>query len=106
MCRALRTAQTHECLPNVFRDALRAARGGQPANVPSPREQKTHRIRTHEQILKIAEKEMDAKKKKDVARGSCLLHDVVGQQMEISSSINRKCEDSQLEMGQTSNCRR
>ena len=50
MCRALRTAQTHECLPNVFQDALRAARGGQPADVPTPREQKntesghTHRF--------------------------------------------------------------
>ena len=51
-------------LPNVFRDVLRAARRGQPANVPTPREQKTHRIRTHEQILKLAEKEMEAKKKR------------------------------------------
>ena len=67
MCRALRTAQTHECLPNVFQDALRAARGGQPADVPTPREQKnTHTVRAHGQILKIAERD-GRKKKNDVA---------------------------------------
>ena len=103
MCRALRTAQTHKCLPSVFQDALCAARGGQPSDVPTPREQKTHRVTAHGQILKLT-REMD-KKINDVARGSCLLHDVVGQQMKITSSIHRKCEDSQLEMGQTSNCR-
>ena len=105
MCGALRTAQTHECLPNVFQDALRAARRGQPADVPTPREQKTHIVKAHGQILKHAEKEMDATRKNDIERGSCHLHAVVGQQMEITSSIHRKCEDSQLEMGQTSNCR-
>ena len=63
--------------------------------------------RAHGQILKIAERERDGrKKKKNVARGSCLLHAAVGQQMEITSSINQKIEDGQLEMGQASNCRR
>ena len=41
-CRALRSTQTHACLPTVFLDALGTARRGQlPADVPTPpREQK------------------------------------------------------------------
>ena len=62
MCRALRTAQTHECLPSVFQDALRAARRGQPADIPTPREQQNTQVKAHRQILKLAEKEMEAKK--------------------------------------------
>ena len=52
------------------------------------------------------QRERWTQKKKNVARGSCLLHAAVGQQMEITSSINQKIEDGQLEMGQASNCRR
>ena len=92
MCGALRPAQTHECLANVFRDALRAARRGQPADVPTPRDQKTHRVKAHGQILKLAERERWTQKR----RRRRALHAVFGQQMEITTSINRKCEDSQL----------
>ena len=77
-----------------------------PADVPTPREQKKNRVRAHTHTDSQTCRERDGRKKNNVARGSCLLHDVVGQQMEITSSIDRKCEDGQLEMDQTSNCRR
>ena len=66
----------------------------------------TRRVRAHTHSFSNLQRKRWTQKKNEVARGSCLLHDVVGQQTGITSSINRKCEDSQLEMGQTSNCRR
>ena len=95
MCRALRAAQTHECLANVFRDALRAASRGQPAYVPTQREQKITQSPGTQSDSQTCRERDGPKKKNDVARGSCLLHDVVGQQTGITSSINQKCEDCQ-----------
>ena len=62
--------------------------------------------RAHGQILKIAEREMDAKKKKK--RRAWILPSARCSRPTNgdSSSINQKIEDGQLEMGQASNCRR
>ena len=62
-CRTLRGTQTHACLPTVFLDALRTARRGQlpTDDATPPREQKHTQPG---QTLKLAEKEMDAEKKR------------------------------------------
>ena len=83
-----------------------------PPVVGSPQTCQHHVSKKHtesghtDRFSNMQRKRWTQKKTNDVARGSCLLHAAVGQQTGITSSINQKCEDSQLEMGQTSNCRR
>ena len=83
-----------------------ASRGQLPADVPTPpREQKDTRPGHTDRFSNLQTKRWTPKRK-DVARGSCLLRPVSSQHMGITGPINWKCEHSQLEMGQTSISRR
>ena len=102
-CRALRSTQTHACLPTVFLDALRTARCGQlPADVPTPPRESKNTRQGHTDRFSNLQRKRWTTKRQDVARGSCLLRTVSGQQTGITCPINWKCEHRQLEMGQTS----